>query len=154
MVKHFLDSLLFLKVLPAEVASVADIGSGAGFPGLPMKIMRPELSLFLIEPSEKKGVFLRHMRSVLQLQDLEVVTGRVEGVSGLLVDAAVTRALFSIGDFMKKAGRLLRPGGALILSKGPKLQQELKGIDREKVAVHDFALPFSGSVRHLVVIRP
>lgn len=153
MVKHFLDSLLFLKVLPAEVVSVADVGSGAGFPGIPMKIMRPELSLVLIEPSEKKGVFLRHVRSALQLHGVEIITGRVEAVRDCLVDAAVTRALFSIGDFVKKTKTLLRPGGILVLSKGPKLQQEMIGLERDKVTVHDLDLPFVGTVRHLVVVR-
>lgn len=153
-VKHFLDSLLFLKVLPKGTGSIADVGSGAGFPGIPMKIMRPQLTVFLIESAEKKGIFLRHMKSLLDLRGLEVITSRIEKVSGITVDAAVTRALFGIGDFAEKTGAILRPGGVLVLSKGPKVQEELEGIDREKVSIRDLRLPFGDAVRHLVVVKP
>src|SRR5512146_2439721 len=71
-IKHFLDSLLFLKALPPHAVSSADIGSGAGFPGVPVKIMCPKLKIFLVEPMGKKTIFLRHMCSRLSLEGIEI----------------------------------------------------------------------------------
>jgi 16S rRNA (guanine527-N7)-methyltransferase len=152
-VKHFLDSLLFLKVLPEEVMTAADVGSGAGLPGIPVKIMSPRLKMFLLEPVKKKAAFLRHVCSLLRLEDVEVLDRRIEEVNGLKVDAALTRALCSAGDFIEKAGRILTERGLLILSKGPKLQEELRGLDMRRVTVSDIELPFAGLIRHLVVVR-
>ncbi|MEW6215889.1 MAG: 16S rRNA (guanine(527)-N(7))-methyltransferase RsmG, partial [Nitrospirota bacterium] len=60
-IKHFLDSLLYLKAIPDGEIKIADVGSGAGFPGIPLKIIRPEIEMYLIEPSRKKSAFLRHI---------------------------------------------------------------------------------------------
>ncbi|MDA8242322.1 MAG: 16S rRNA (guanine(527)-N(7))-methyltransferase RsmG [Nitrospiraceae bacterium] len=152
-VKHFLDSLLFLKVLPEEVSTVADIGSGAGFPGIPVKIIAQELKMFLLEPSKKKVVFLKHICGKLGLEGVEVLDSRIEDVEGLRVDAAMTRALYSVGEFIEKAERILTANGVLILSKGPKLAEELEGLDLRNITVSDIELPFTGTTRHLVVVR-
>ncbi len=152
-IKHFLDSLLFLRVFPDDARSMADVGSGAGFPGIPLKIMRPELDVFLIEPSEKKCVFLRHMKALLGLKGLYVLTGRVEDIRELKVDAAVSRALFRISDFVEKAGHILRENGLFILNKGPKLEEEMRGIDLQRVEVSDIRLPFGNAVRRMVTIK-
>jgi len=152
-IKHFLDSLLFLKVLPERVHSVVDIGSGAGFPGIPMKITRPGLDMVLVEPSQKKALFLEHIRRTLQLEDIEVVNKRVEDVHGMLVDAAVTRALFSIKEFINRAERILKEDGMLILSKGPKVDDELKGRIGREIIRRDIILPFQNSTRHVIIIR-
>lgn len=151
--KHFLDSLLFLKVLPHHVKSVADIGSGAGFPGLPIRIMRPDIEMVLIEPVQKKALFLEHMQRQLKVEGLSVRNCRIEDVHDLLVDAAVTRALFSVGEFMDRAERLLREKGVLILSKGPKLEDELSGVETSAIRREDIVLPFEESTRHLVIIE-
>ncbi|MBI5847610.1 MAG: 16S rRNA (guanine(527)-N(7))-methyltransferase RsmG [Nitrospirae bacterium] len=152
-VKHFLDSLLFLKVLPPQVKSIADVGSGAGFPGLPLKIMRPDIAVVLIEPVQKKALFLEHMQRQLKVDGLSVRNCRIEDIHDLLVDAAVTRALFSVGEFINKAERLLEEGGVLILSKGPKLEEELRGLETSAVKREDIVLPFENSMRHLVIIE-
>jgi 16S rRNA (guanine527-N7)-methyltransferase len=152
-IKNFLDSLLFCQVIPSEIRSVADIGSGAGFPGIPIKIMRPDLQVVLIEPTQKKALFLKHICHKLALQNIQVIDKRVEDVSGITVDALVTRALFTAGDFMKKAGHILNDHGILVLSKGPKLQEELKEIQQAAVSVYDRILPFEKTTRHLVVLK-
>lgn len=151
-VKHFIDSCLYLKALPADVRSVADVGSGAGLPGLPLKIMRPELEVFLIESSSKKSSFLRHMLRVLKLEGIECIESRVEDVAGIEVDAALTRALFSVGDFIKKAGHIVRPGGLFVLSKGPKVEEELSGAAFEYETM-ETGLPMTDIKRTLVVVR-
>lgn len=152
-IKHFLDSLLFLKVLPSDIRSAADIGSGAGFPGLPMKIMRPELTMVLIEPSQKKALFLDHMRRTLGLTGLEIINSRIEDVKGLLVSAVLTRALFSVKEFMDKAGKILKHDGVYLLSKGPKVEEELRGLRIRNMVGEAIQLPFHKSTRHLVMIR-
>lgn len=152
-IKHFLDSLLFLKVMPAGVHTLADVGSGAGFPGIPLKIAAAGLKVYLIEPTQKKAVFLRHICSRLGLGGIEVINRRIEEVEGLKVDVAVTRALFSAGDFLEKAGHILNEGGILVLSKGPKAEEELKRIDAGRISMTDLRLPFSGISRHLVVVK-
>ena len=152
-IKHFLDSLLFIKVLPEGVAAVADIGSGAGFPGIPIKIMCPTVKIFLVEPVGKKAIFLRHICSRLSLDGTEIIDKRIEEVERLKVDAAMTRALYSVRDFIEKMKGHINKGGVLILSKGPKLEEELKGLDMRNIIVSDIKLPFSETVRHLLVVR-
>lgn len=153
-VKHFLDSCLYLKVLRRGVLSVADVGSGAGFPGIPIKILRPEIKVFLIEPRKKKCAFLRHIVRTLSLRGVEVMEGRVEDTADLGVDAAVTRALFSTAEFIEKASHIVREGGTLVLSKGPAVKKELEGLDT-KYTLAEIPLPFGDALRYLLVItRP
>jgi 16S rRNA (guanine527-N7)-methyltransferase len=152
-IKHFLDSLLFLKVLPPHVRSIADIGSGAGFPGLPLKIMRPDIAVFLIEPVQKKALFLEHMQRQLKVDGLSVRHCRIEDTQDLQVDAAVTRALFSVEEFIGKAERILENNGVLILSKGPKLKDELRGLETSDITRIKIVLPFEKSIRHLVILE-
>jgi 16S rRNA (guanine527-N7)-methyltransferase len=156
-IKHFLDSLLYLKAMPAETMRVADIGSGAGFPGIPGKIIRPEIEMYLIEPSGKKTAFLRHIIWQLQLKKIEVIEKRIEELKvnqGLpfAVDIAVTRALFDVSGFIRKASPIVKQGGILILNKGPKAIEEvakLKNISCELLTVD---LPLSDIKRHIVKI--
>jgi 16S rRNA (guanine527-N7)-methyltransferase len=152
-IKHFLDSLLFAKVITDDAEKVADVGSGAGFPGIPIKIIKPELELFLIEPRQKKTVFLRHLSGRLGLKSINVIDRRIEDVKNLKVDVAVTRALFSVRDFIVKTRDLLNKEGLLILSKGPKIDRELRELDRKKVTVKDFNLPFINATRHIVIVK-
>jgi len=126
-IKHFLDSLLYLTAIPEGRCSICDIGSGAGFPGVPIAIVRPELNIVLNEPSRKKAAFLRHIRRMLFLNNVEVLECRVEDIRGRLFDIAVTRALFSIRDVIKKAGHIMKRDGFFILSKGS-ARDEFKNI--------------------------
>jgi len=152
-IKHFLDSLLFAKALPPEVLTLADIGTGAGFPGIPIKIMFPDLTVFLIEPTQKKAIFLRHICSKLRLKNVEIIDKRIEEVKVLTVDVAVTRALYSVKEFIEKTKDIINKNGILILSKGPGLEKELEGIDQQGISVSDYELPFENIIRHMVVVR-
>lgn len=157
-IKHFLDSLLYLKAMPAGRIKVADVGSGAGFPGLPMKIVRPELETYLIEPTGKKCIFLRNIIRQLDLKNIEVIEKRVEEVNvnqelASPVDIAVTRALFNIKEFIKKASHIVKKEGLLILNKGPKVKEELKALRDFKYDLLTVNLPLSDIKRHLVIIQ-
>jgi 16S rRNA (guanine527-N7)-methyltransferase len=151
-IKHFLDSFLYMTVLPHDIRSLADVGSGAGFPGLPLKILMPHARLFLIEPSGKKAAFLRNIIRKLGLSDIEVLETRVEDVRDIAVDAAVTRALFRAHEFMKKASHVVRKGGILVMNKGPRVEAELAGL--ESFEVREVALPLTNIKRNIVIIHP
>jgi len=157
-VKHFLDSLLYLKAMPGGEIKVADIGSGAGFPGIPIKIIRPEIEMYLIEPSRKKSVFLSHIIKKLQLKKIEVIEKRIEQIKGILesplsVDVAVTRALFSIKDFIKKVSHIVKQGGILILNKGPKVNEEIKILRDIRYEILTLNLPLSDIKRNIVIVN-
>ncbi len=158
-IKHFLDSLLYLKAMPGGKVKVADIGSGAGFPGIPIKIARPETEMYLIEPAKKKSAFLRHVVRQTGLKDIEVVENRIEEIRTdrelpSPVDIAVSRALFDINEFIGKTSHILKPGGILILNKGPKVREELRKIAGVKYELLDVNLPLSRITRHIVVVTP
>ncbi len=132
-----------------------DVGSGAGFPGLPLKIIRPELTMYLLEPTGKKAAFLRHMVTTLSLMDVKVVQGRLEDASTLMqgtkFDAAVVRSLFSIGDFVAKAADVVKSGGVMILSKGRDYKKELWGINSEDLCIREITIPATDIQRFIIV---
>ncbi len=152
-VKHFLDSLLYLKALPDGAISVMDVGSGAGFPGIPIKIMRPEISMYLVEPSRKKANFLMHMIKTLKLDRIEVIEKRIEEIKSPTVDVAVTRALFEVGEFYKKASPLVRESGRMVLNKGPRVHEELKATRDINYETFFLKLPCSNMKRLIIVIK-
>ncbi|MGD0885280.1 MAG: 16S rRNA (guanine(527)-N(7))-methyltransferase RsmG [Thermodesulfovibrionales bacterium] len=155
-IKHFLDSLLYLKALPEGDISVMDVGSGAGFPGIPIKVMRPEIVMYLLEPSRKKANFLRNITRLLGLESVEIIEHRLEDVEQPLgVDVAVTRALFDIEEFTKKALPHVKAGGRLILSKGPKVCEELKVMKNEGIPceIMPLTLPLTNIKRFILTIR-
>jgi 16S rRNA (guanine527-N7)-methyltransferase len=129
------------------------VGSGAGFPGIPLKVMRPGLMMYLVEPSRKKAGFLRHICRTLALTTIEVVEKRIEEVKSLTVDVAITRALFEIQEFIVKASPHVKDGGWLILSKGPKVKEELKAVREMDCKVLTLPLPTTRITRFLVLIR-
>lgn len=154
-IKHFLDSLLYLKAMPEGELTVMDVGSGAGFPGIPIKIIRPELIMYLVEPSRKKANFLRQVITILHLDNIAVVEKKLEDLELMDVDIAVTRALFDMKDFCAKASPVLQRGGMLILSKGPKVKEELKAFETENLIhkILEATLPLTDIKRFLVIIK-
>ncbi|MBI4843341.1 MAG: 16S rRNA (guanine(527)-N(7))-methyltransferase RsmG [Nitrospirae bacterium] len=158
-VKHFLDSLLYLKALPAGKLHIADIGSGAGFPGVPIKIMRPEIKMTLVESSRKKSAFLRHIIRELGLSEIEVLQKRAEEIGGdfhKYFDVIASRATFDIAEFIKAACPYLKNDGLLVISKGPRFsKEEITGGAGNAVfkEVIRTGLKHEGIVRNLVVLK-
>jgi len=160
-IKHFLDSLLYIKALPASPFHMADIGSGAGFPGIPVKIMMPEIAVTLIESSRKKAAFLRSIVRTLGLKQVTVIEERIEHLGnecGQSFDVIVSRATFSIREFLTAACPYVRPGGRLVLNKGPKVPDELAelgncpGMKRCVKELIHCVLPITKTDRNLVVL--
>ncbi len=132
-VKHFLDSLSCLRVLAAlaPAARCIDIGAGAGFPGLPLKIVLPEMRLTLLESVGKKVLFLEHMVAELGLDDVEVVKGRAEELGRRpdyreTYELALARAVARLPVLLEYALPLLRVGGVFVAQKGPEVAQEVQ----------------------------
>jgi 16S rRNA (guanine527-N7)-methyltransferase len=157
-IKHFLDSLLYFNAMPDGRLRIADVGSGAGFPGIPLKIIRPETEMYLIEPTLKKCMFLRNILRQLDLKKVEVIEKRIEEVEAdqdlvSPVDIAVTRALFDIKEFIRKSSHIVRHSGLLILNKGPKVKEELKALGDVPYDLLTVNLPSSDIKRTLVIIK-
>ena len=160
-IKHFLDSLLYLKAIPPGPLKLADAGAGAGFPGIPLKIVRPEIEIALIESSRKKTAFLRHITRMLKLTEADVIEQRLELLGKGYekgFDVIVSRATFDITDFLKKACPYVKESGRLILSKGPGFSEELKELEQarnEKFTIDEvmtISLPFANAQRNLIVL--
>lgn len=118
-VKHFLDSLAGLNACTIPLRStIVDIGSGAGFPGLALKIVREDIQLVVVEPVHKKTAFLMSLIGLLQLKNVSVYDGTVQEYVKLprntLADFVVVRAL-KLSEFMSSISELLRQGGQAIL---------------------------------------
>lgn len=152
-VKHFLDSLLYLYFIPEEPLSIADIGSGAGFPGVPIAIVRADLKVALIEPSWKKCAFLKNIKSKLELTNIEIYKAKAEEVNEKF-DIVVSRALWSIKEFVEKCEHLLKKGGCFLISKSLKLQDEIKDLsERYRIQTKEFDLPVVDGKRYIVRIE-
>jgi len=121
----FLDSLLFLSVLPPRPLKIVDIGAGSGVPGLPLRLVDPGISLTLIEAKRKRVSFLLAACRELNLSDVAVVEGRAEDLVGADLglaegfDAVVARAVGSEKRLYPLALRYVRPGGTVVLAGSP-----------------------------------
>jgi 16S rRNA (guanine527-N7)-methyltransferase len=117
-IKHFLDSIAPVALIP-PCASLLDIGSGAGFPGIPLKIMRPDLKVTLIDAVRKKVNFQKHIIRILGLENIGSHHIRAEQFSAVKpFDVVITRALFTLTEFVKLALPLLTEDGVMLSLKG------------------------------------
>ena len=137
-VKHFLDSLTCLLAFPEGLPAgckMADIGSGAGFPGLPLKLVFPEVQLTLSDSVGKKTAFLRHLLLVLELPDVKVLTARAEQLGRApetreRFDLVLARGVARLPALLEYALPLCRIGGKVVAWKHGGIQQELEGAQR------------------------
>jgi 16S rRNA (guanine527-N7)-methyltransferase len=164
-VKHFLDSLSILSVLPAGPADVVDVGTGAGFPGLPLKIARPELRLTLAEATGKKASFCQALVQRLGLRDVTVLKARAEELGQdpahrERYDWALARAVAEMPVLAEYLLPLARVGGHALAQKGEDAPAEAEaaqgaihklGGELEQLA--PVALPGLAEPRYLVVLK-
>lgn len=160
--KHFLDSLTLLPLLDGENPHLLDIGTGAGFPGLVCKAVKPELQLTLVEPRQKRVAFLSHITRTLELDAVTILDCRAEDEDRLPANGGFThissRAVSEIKVFLVMVNRFMKPGVQVICMKGPKWEEELglwrKSQNAEQFQVisrKEYRLPECNGVRHLVV---
>ena len=129
MSRHFLDSLTALQFIEKKNARIVDIGCGAGFPGLPLKIASPDLQLYLLETNRKKVSFLKHIIRLLNLTDTFVLHDRVENLLKYAAwkdffDILISRAAFKLPAMLPLGAFFLMPGGQLVALKGNDIAME------------------------------
>src|SRR6266404_1424088 len=130
LLRHFLDSLSLLLVYDRAETCLLDIGTGAGFPGLPLKIVRPQWQVVLLEATGKKVAFLQHIIEALQLKDVVALHGRAEELAHKAgyrasFDVVTARAVASLPTLLEYAAPFCRVGGQIILPKKGDLVEEL-----------------------------
>jgi 16S rRNA (guanine527-N7)-methyltransferase len=149
--KHVLDSLSVQPYLRGS--RVADVGTGAGFPGLALAIVNPQRRFTLIEATGKKARFVEQTALRLGCANAAVVNSRAESYRPFeLFDTVVARALSSLADFVAYAGHLCAPGGRLLAMKGKRPDEEISALPKSfrALAVHRLKVPGLDDERHLV----
>lgn len=149
--KHLLDSLSVLPYLRGD--RIADVGTGAGFPGLPLAIASPERQFVLIEATGKKARYVERTARRVGCVNVEVVHARAESYRPSQgFDVVLARAVASLADFVGYAGHLCAPGGRLLALKGRRPDGELAELPKafRASAVHRLRVPGLDEERHLV----
>ncbi len=151
--KHLLDSL---AVAPFVRGSLADIGSGAGLPGIPLALALPDLDVCVVESNGKKARFLREAQRHLRLDNLRVTEARAEAmVATHRFDCLVSRAFGSLAEFVRVGGHVLAEGGRLLAMKGHQPADEIAALPAgwQVTATHVLQVPGLTGQRHLLVIQ-
>jgi 16S rRNA (guanine527-N7)-methyltransferase len=149
--KHLLDSLAVLPLLKG--LRIADVGTGAGFPGLPLALAGLDRRFTLVESTGKKAAFVRHAATVMKLPNVEVVQSRAETWRpSQLFDSVISRALGPLSDFVRVAGHLAARGGRLLAMKGRPPEAELAALPAgwKALAVHPIRVPGLSAERCVV----
>jgi 16S rRNA (guanine527-N7)-methyltransferase len=149
--KHLLDSLSLQPYLRGR--RIADIGSGAGFPGLPLAVINPDRQFALIEATGKKARFVRHAAEVMNLTNVEVIPARSEDWRGPVpFDCVLARALGKLADFVRVAGHLCARQGRLLAMKGRRQDAEIAALPAgwKAIAVHEVRIPGLPAARCIV----
>lgn len=154
-VRHLLDSLSILPWLQGP--RVLDVGSGAGLPGIPLAIVRPNDRFWLLDSNGKRTRFLVQASAELRLNNVSVVRGRVEEYRPeTLFNSVVSRAFATLADLVADAGRLCAPDGRLLAMKGVFPDDELARLPAgyAVVDVYPLRVPSLDAERHLVHMAP
>lgn len=165
-IKHFYDSVLGLKCFRwTGQERVLDLGSGAGFPGIPLKLVSPNLSMTLVDSLQKRVKFLQHLVSVLSLSGIEAVHGRAEELGQdkdyrEKFDVVVSRAVAELPVLAEYCLPFVRPGGFFLAYKGFNGQQEyekaisaIEKVGGELFKIKSFSLPENMGERKIIVLK-
>lgn len=159
---HLLDSLAVLPHLQKSALAgrregwrLADVGSGAGLPGLVLAIARPEWRIRSIDTVDKKAAFQRQACIELGLINVEVVSGRVEQLPALSADGVISRAFADLADFVRLAGHLIAPGGSMLAMKGILPNEEIARLPEgwRVASAAPVSVPGLAAQRHLIVLE-
>jgi 16S rRNA (guanine527-N7)-methyltransferase len=161
--KHFLDSLSVLPFLP-EGSSLLDMGAGAGFPGIPLKIVQPSLVITLIDSIRKKVDFQRHIIRLLDLKGIEAIQGRVQDKEVLQrlserFDVVLSRGFADLRTFLTLGFPFLKKGGILLAMRGKMGNEETRSLSEEDQTAFQlrkktsFLLPLSSLERTILLFE-
>jgi len=168
-IKHFLDSISCIKIINKyiriEGIHIIDVGTGAGFPGIPIKIVCPSISLSLLEARKKKTIFLEKITKEINFQKVEILNGRAETFGKCpdyrqKYDIVLSRALAFLSTLSEYCLPLVRVGGLFVAQKGRSYKEEidkaLKAVQflgGELIGVESVRIPFINQERHLLIIK-
>jgi 16S rRNA (guanine527-N7)-methyltransferase len=151
---HLLDSLSVVPHLPA--GRMLDVGSGAGFPGIPVAIVQPERKITLLDSNQKKGAFLRQAVAELALPNVQVAVERVEAHrSAQAYDVVISRAFSDLADFVGLAGHAAAADGVLAAMKGVHPEAEIARLPGDWALAREIPLHVPGldAERHLLLLQ-
>ncbi|MBI3171972.1 MAG: 16S rRNA (guanine(527)-N(7))-methyltransferase RsmG, partial [Hydrocarboniphaga effusa] len=151
--RHLLDSLAVLPLI--EGASLLDAGSGAGLPGVPLALAKPDLRVTLLDSGGKKARFLRHVQRQLNLENVDVVGARAEVFQPpVLADTVISRAFGGLAEFLRATAKLGAERGQWLAMKGKLDDQELENIPKEYRVrqIIPLKVPGLNEERHLVCV--
>jgi len=164
-IKHFLDSLTLIPFIPLPDSSLLDIGTGGGFPGIPLKIALNSLNVTLLEASRKKVSFLKSLNRLLNLNKIQVLQERVECLLQKeqyrnRFDIVVSRAALKLPEYLRFGKELVTPDGLIIAMKGVNYQLELDEVQENiedwglfLAEVHSLTLPLTGEFRAILMFK-
>ena len=149
---HLMDSLAVVRYLPT--GSVIDVGSGAGLPGLPIAIACPSRQVCLLDSSHKKCAFLRQAAAELKLQNVSVISSRVQAYRpAAAFDVVISRAFSELSEFVACARHLCARGGRMLAMKGVFPDEEISQLPAASVErVQKLRVPLLDAERHLVIV--
>ena len=158
--KHFVDALAVLPFLGNETR-IMDMGSGGGFPAIPLKILAPSVSFTMVDSVRKKVNFMNHVVRQLTLEDIQAVHSRVEDLAtspdhANTYDAVISRGFTALDAFADLALPMLNDGGCIYALKGKQALEEVSpGLqDRFHITHNHYQLPFEKSDRYLIKLLP
>lgn len=163
--KHFLDSIAILKYEDLSEKKVIDIGTGAGFPGIPLKIMRPDMELTLLDSLNKRILFLNEVVEALKLENVNTIHGRAEDYAHNSdyrgqYDYVVSRAVANLATLSEYCIPFVRVGGCFISYKSGNMEEELKNSKNaiflcggKYIKIEKFILPDSDMERSFIFIE-
>lgn len=165
-IKHFLDSILLLKAVEIKQgAKVIDVGTGAGFPGIPVKIMREDISLTLMDSLQKRINFLREVGASVNLTDTEYIHARAEDAGRMSqyrqkFDIAVSRAVADMEILCEYCLPFVKAGGFFVALKAQDSEAEIErakpmigNLGGEVAEVKKLTLPHSDIIRSFIIVR-
>ena len=157
--KHFYDSLTIVKTVNLEtINNLCDVGTGAGFPGIVLKIMYPHINITLLDSLQKRINFLNVVINTLNLKDIKTIHTRSEDYRGQY-DIVVSRAVANIEKLLTIAMHLVKPGGMFVAMKGnidkeitPKIKTK---IEKKYIIkkIEKFFLPIENSSRSIIILK-
>ena len=162
-IKHFYDSIMMGKFIDLNGKSLCDIGSGAGFPSIPLKIVFPELEVVIIEPTQKRIKFLEQLINKLKLENVKLVCERAEDAICNYresFDIVTARAVSNLRMLLELTIPFVKVNGDLIAYKGSSYKEEidisksaLQKLNSQVIYIHKYNLPYDMGERYLIQIK-